>query len=631
MADKNNNTENSIITDVSGVQDIYSKPTKAVPVPPRNIGIDTDNKFFETIIGSIDSSSLNIGEIERFTQVSQSRDSVYTMLDNMGNDSIISAVLETYAEDATEYNEQGKIVWAESSNSDISNYVSYLLESMGIDKQIYKWTLSLCKYGDLYIRLYRNSDFEDPIFGNSQYNPDTNDSKKPLNEDVKIIAYSKNDRYAHYVEMVPNPAEMFELVKLGKTQGYIKAPVGYAGKPNQGLEQTVYQYHFNKKDVEVYSATDFVHAALEDSSSRTPEEVEIFLDNNPDSEKSTSYKYSVRRGQSILYNAFKVWRELMLLENSVLLNRVTRSSILRIIGVEVGDMPKENVNPHLMGVKNLIEQKTAINVGDSMNEYTSPGPVENNIYVSTRNGIGNITTQTIGGDVDVKSLADLEYFKDKVFGSLRVPKQFFAATDDSTGFNGGTSLTIISSRYAKAIKRIQKTLTQAITDIINLMLLDKGLNSYVNEFTIHLLPPTTQEEIDRRDSMSNRIGLVSDIMNVLSDVEGAKPRLEIAKALLSNILSDSEVISIITDEIEKLEEDETAEDTSTSTGEGTSGGSEDDIGGFGSELDMSSMGSGGDSLGGGAEESPAPEEGEGGGESLPSAEDLGIDMTDNNA
>lgn len=629
MADKDKNTENSIITDVSGVQDIYNKPTKAVPVPPRNIGIDTDNKFFETIIGSIDSSSLNIGEIERFTQVSQSRDSVYTMLDNMGNDSIISAVLETYAEDATEYNEQGKIVWAESSNSDISNYVSYLLESMGIDKQIYKWALSLCKYGDLYIRLYRNSDFEDPIFGNSQYDPDTNDSKKPLNEDVKIIAYSKNDRYAHYVEMVPNPAEMFELVKLGKTQGYIKAPVGYTGKPNQGIDQTVYQYHFNKKDVEVYSATDFVHAALEDSSSRTPEEVEIFLDNNPDSEKSASYKYSVRRGQSILYNAFKVWRELMLLENSVLLNRVTRSSILRIIGVEVGDMPKENVNPHLMGVKNLIEQKTAIKVGDSMNEYTSPGPVENNIYVSTRNGIGNITTQTIGGDVDVKSLADLEYFKDKVFGSLRVPKQFFAATDDSTGFNGGTSLTIISSRYAKAIKRIQKTLTQAITDIINLMLLDKGLNSYVNEFSIHLLPPTTQEEIDRRDSMSNRIGLVNDIMNVLSDVEGAKPRLEIAKALLSNILSDSEVISIITDEIEKLEEDETAENAPSNTGGNAS--NEEDIGGFGSELDMPSMGPGGDSLGGGTEESPAPEEGEGGGESLPSAEDLGIDMTDNNA
>nr|DAE27130.1 MAG TPA: portal vertex protein [virus sp. ctnRj46] len=41
-----------------------------------------------------------------------------------------------------------------------------------------------------------------------------------------------------------------------------------------------------------------------------------------------------------------------------------------------------------------------------------------------------------------------------MYGALRVPKQFMGFTDDATGFNGGTSLTIISSRYAKMIKRI---------------------------------------------------------------------------------------------------------------------------------------------------------------------------------
>jgi hypothetical protein len=65
--------------------------------------------------------------------------------------------------------------------------------------------------------------------------------------------------------------------------------------------------------------------------------------------------YTVKRGQSLLYNVYKTWRELTLLENSLLLNRVTKSSIIRIIGVEVGDMPKESVGPHLMGIKNMIE------------------------------------------------------------------------------------------------------------------------------------------------------------------------------------------------------------------------------------------------------------------------------------
>ena len=154
---------------------------------------------------------------------------------------------------------------------------------------------------------------------------------------------------------------------------------------------------------------------------------------------------------------------MMLLENTLLLNRLTKSSIVRIIGVEVGDMPKENIGKHLMGIKQLVEQKSAINEGTSMEEYTNPGPMENNIYVPTYNGIGSISTQQVGGDVDVKGLADIDYFQNKLFGALRTPKQFLGVTDDNTGFNGGTSLSIISSRYAKMVKRIQSTMIQLLT------------------------------------------------------------------------------------------------------------------------------------------------------------------------
>ena len=149
---------------------------------------------------------------------------------------------------------------------------------------------------------------------------------------------------------------------------------------------------------------------MEDNTSRVPEEVDIFLDNDANEETGTKMSYKVRRGQSLLYNVYKLWRELMLLENSVLLNRITKSSIVRVIGVEVGDMPKEMVGPHLQGIKQMIEQKSAIDVGNGMGEYTNPGPIENNIYVPTHEGVGNITTTQIGGDVDVKGLADLDYY-----------------------------------------------------------------------------------------------------------------------------------------------------------------------------------------------------------------------------
>ena len=248
----------------------------------------------------------------------------------------------------------------------------------------------------------------------------------------------------------------------------------------------------------------------------------------------------------------------------MLLNRITQSSIIRTIGVEVGDMPKEQVGPHLSGVKQLIEQKSALDVGSSMNEYTNPGPLINNIYIPTRNGQGAITASQIGGDVDVKSLADVEYYRDRFYGSARVPKQYFGFVDDAAGFSGGQSLSIISSRYAKMIKRIQNTMCQMITDMINLILLDTGNEQYINNFTIRMLAPTTQEEIDRRENIVGKIGLISDVMNNLGDIENSETKLKILKTLLSSAINDPEVIQLIQEEIDSIEAAKVAEASSTS-------------------------------------------------------------------
>ena len=597
----------------------YGVKIQPKPRAQKEIGVDVNNEFYNNIIEAGLQSKLDMSEIQSFTQASSNRNLIYDLLDTMCEDPTIAAVLETYAEDATEYNDNGRIVWCESPDSDITKLVTYFLDTMNIDKNIYKWVHSLCKYGDVYIRLYRESEYDDPIF---HTDATEEKEKEVLNEDVKIVSYNKKDKYAHYVEMAPNPAEIFELTRFSKTCGYIRAEtMSYNKTDNLVLPR--YIYKFKQKDIEIFDAKTYVHGCLEDNSSRTPEEVDIFIDN--DSEKAdtgVSASYTVKRGQSLLYNVFKIWRELMLLENSILLNRVSKSSIVRVVGVEVGDMPKEKVQLQLQKVKQLIEQKTAIKESKAMSEYTDPGPIENNIYVPTHNGIGALTTSQIGGDVDVKSLADLDYFKNKYFGALRVPKQYFGDTDDSAGFNGGESLSLISARYAKMVKRIQNTMTQMITDMINLMLIDKGLDSYVNKFTIKMQPPTTSEERDRRENLSNKIAVVSDIMSLLTDIEDPVAKLKILKVLLSSVLIDEEVINILQEVIEKLESDEVAEDMDFDNENSDSIDSEPmDFGDNGPSFSGGNIG---------GEDTGEEESETGGEESLPSPEELGVDMTDSN-
>lgn len=543
---------------------IVGDKIKAVPKEPQEIGADIDNEFAIQLLDAVTTNQIDMSSIENFSNVSQTRESVFSLIDTMAEDDRVSAILETYTEDVIETNERGQIVWCESSDEKINKYINYLLDTLNVDKHAAEWVFSMIKYGDLYLKLFRKSDYEDDDNlevlkkeGDRKLNESLDKEKEDLKEDVNIILHQEGDHYQPYVELVSNPGEMFELTKHGKTMAYIQAPTNIQ---SIFTNQEAYNYMFYKmkqKDINIYSASDFVHGCLtNNNASRAPEEVSIFInDDDYDAEKNTTTNtFKVRKGQSLLYNQFRTWRQLSLLENSVLLNRLTKSAIVRLLNIDIGDMSKEQAKIYVDRLKQMIEQKSAIQVGKSIQEYTNPGPIENTVYLPTHNGQGNVTAQVLGGDYDPKNLTDLEYFQNKFYGDMRVPKQFFNLTGDSAGFDAGKSLAIISSRYGKEIKQIQNTFIQMLTDLINLFLIDRGFMSYINNFRLRMQEPVTQEELDRRENMRNRMGVIQDVMSQVNDVvKDEVIKLKIVKALLSQTITDPEVITLLQEQIDNLE------------------------------------------------------------------------------
>lgn len=546
--------------------------SQAQPVTLDNtttLDIDTKNILADNIIEAGLTSKLDMAAIENFTSISNARDQIYQLIDTMSQDSSVAAILRTYTEDVCEPADNGHVIWCESEDPNISKFVNYILNVMNADKNMYSWTYTLIKYGDTYLRLYRESDYTDSLFKpdnieqvysarsalNESYEEEVKKEAKKLDEAVYLNMHTGSDPYSFYIELVDDPGTMFELTKFGKTYGYIEVP-----NTESNLDATMtlsgtsmtgtYNFKMKSTDVNVYQANDFVHACLEDNFSRFPETVDLFIDK----EGKKSQSYSVRRGKSLLYDSYKIWREKALLENAALLNRITRSSIVRKVGVEVGDMPKEQVQQTLRRVKDMMEQKSALNVGNSMSEYNNPGPIENNIYFATHGGQGNITVEAVGGDVEVKNLADLDWWNNKFYSSYGIPKQYFGWTDDGAGFNGGTSLSILSSVYAKGVKRVQNAMIQALTDAINLFLLNKGFKSYLNNFTLKMKAPVTQEEIDYRAELTNKISAISSMQGLFTDVEDKPRRLRILKALLASLDYGDAINTEIEAEIKALEE-----------------------------------------------------------------------------
>lgn len=539
---------------------LYGKEIKAVPKPEKNIGIDTAGEFYDNLIDAGVSGTLNTTNLEAFTRVSDSRGQLYNMMDSMMSDPTISTGVEIYAENCVEPNSLGRVIWAESEDKNVASYVNHLLDMINVDKNAYQWMLSLIKYGDLYLRLYRNSEYNNSIFKKKE--------NKALTEQVNIRAYSKDDKYSNYVEMVRDPATMFELTRFGKTEGYIEAVNTSPIYKDNIISNQSMMYRFNTGDVNIYEATEFVHACLDNDASRYVETVDI-----TNEVYGQKYTYEVRKGKPMLYDLYRLWRQQTLLENSVIMNRVTRSSITRILKIDVGDMSKTQVDKRLHRIKSMVEQKTAVNTGAGMDDYTDPSPVENIIYLPVNGEKGGIEQIAIGGDVNVGELTDLEYFKDKYYGAFGIPKQYMGDTGDSAGFDAGASLAQISSKFAKKVKRIQMPFIQAIEEIINLMLVDRDLLGYIGKFALKMVSPATKEETDRQNNTVARIGLVNDVVGAVSNViDDEDTRLEVLRTMMTNAIGETDVPAIIDNYIKRREEEQ--EEESAEEEQGTDGTTE---------------------------------------------------------
>lgn len=197
-----------------------------------------------------------------------------------------------------------------------------MLNVANVDKKIYGWTNCLIKYGDCYLKLFRESDYKDLIFKpkivDEVASTHTRLTEEKLNEDVNLNVHKTGDRYSYYIEMVPNPGTMFELTKFGKTYGFVETPDQknslsylnnyFGGSPtaNGSIAANPAMYRMKSNDVNIYQADDYVHAYLEDNVTRYPETVDLFVDEADYKSNTNGQSYQVRRGQSLLYDKYKV-------------------------------------------------------------------------------------------------------------------------------------------------------------------------------------------------------------------------------------------------------------------------------------------------------------------------------------
>mgnify|MGYP003291835863 CR=1 FL=1 len=272
----------------------------------------------------------------------------------------------------------------------------------------------------------------------------------------------------------------------------------------------------------------------------------------------------IQYGASFLEGARTYYKQRQLLDDLLVLARLTRSSFYRLFSVDVGAASSQDTARMIRELKTAVSSKQSINVSSEVfSSKSSPILTGGNVYFPVRNGQGAVTVQEVGGEVNVSALADIDYFDDRYYGALKVPKQFLGQSDEAPGGLGDTTLTQLDIRYARTVKRCQRIIKSGLQDLIYWYC--SIHNILPPSFTVEMPRILTAEDTRLSDIQKAEIEVTNSIVELIKSVDenavenSDKQKLMIA--LLNRVSNDDDIVDALN--LEKLKPD-TDKDSETS-------------------------------------------------------------------
>jgi hypothetical protein len=216
-------------------------------------------------------------------------------------------------------------------------------------------------------------------------------------------------------------------------------------------------------------------------------------------------------GTSMLEKARRIWKQLLLSEDAMLIYRTSRAPERRIFKVFVGNMNDEDVEAYVQRVANkfkrdqVLDQKTG-NVDLRFNQMA----VDQDYFVPVRDPAAPSPIDTLPGAQNLAEIADIEYIQKKLLTALRVPKAFLGF-EEVVG--DGKNLSLQDIRFARTINRIQKSMLAELNKIAIIHLFLNGFEEEIGNFTLGLTNPSTQADLLKIDVWKEKILLYKDAVS----------------------------------------------------------------------------------------------------------------------
>lgn len=420
----------------------------------QSLGVIQTNSLVDRFTKLYSTTGTGVYNLNNILNYQTLRVQLFSDYESMDTDAIIASTLDIIADECTLRDEGGEMLHIRSSDENIQKILYNLYyDVMNIEFNLWSWIRQMCKYGDFYIKLDIAEEFGVyNVIPYSAYNIVREEGTDPQNPSYVRFRYDPNGL-------------------AGGTAGQT-----VMANPSIPVGQTI-----------IFENYEMGHFRLIADANYLP------------------------YGRSYIEPARKIWKQLVLMEDAMLVHRIMRAPERRIFYINIGNIPPNDVEAYMQKI--IQTQKKIPYMDPQTGQYNLKFNMQNmleDFYIPRRGGDETTKIDTLKG-LEWNGIEDVEYLREKLFAALKVPKAFMGYEKDLTG---KATLAAEDIRFARTIERLQRIVLSELRKIAYVHLYSQGYEGEaMTNFELSLTTPSIIYDQERVALLKEKVDLASQIID----------------------------------------------------------------------------------------------------------------------
>jgi len=411
-----------------------------------NALVDRFNRVYTTS----NSYAYNLNTAQNYQSM---RIQLYADYEAMDTDAIVASALDIIADECTLKNESGEVLQIRSADENVQKILYNLFyDVLNIEFNLWSWIRNMCKFGDFYLKL----EIAETV---GVFNVIPFSSYTILREEGVDL------RNPTYVRFKYDPTAV-----SGGGSGYVGSYANLIGQADSMYFENYEMAHFR-----------------------------LIGDVN-----------YLPYGRSYLEPGRKIFKQMVLMEDAMMIHRIVRAPDKRAYFVNVGAIPPNEVETYMQRM--ISKMKKIPYIDPQTGQYNLKYNMQNlleDYFIPVRGNDTATRIETVPG-LQYNGIEDVGYLRDKLFAALKIPKAFMGYEKDLTG---KATLAAEDIRFARTIERIQRIILSELTKIALVHLYTQGYtDESIANFDLSLTTPSIIYDQERIALMKEKVDLASQMM-----------------------------------------------------------------------------------------------------------------------